>query len=384
MRDTETVTDILLATGLVAGGVGRHVAQLAAGLTGRGHRVRVACPPVVASRFDLAGAGADVVPVEIGSRPAPLRDRSAVAALRSACVGVDVVHAHGLRAGALVLLARGDAAMPPVVVTGHNAAPHGRVAAVVHRGLERMVYHGADLFLGVSEDLVQRARDRNGCAVARAVVAAVRADPVTSREDVRRTLELGPGEALVVSVGRLAAQKGYDRLLSTVGDLVGDGGQVTVVIAGDGPQREGLQRQIDREGLPARLLGHRDDVPDLLGAADVVVSSARWEGQPVWLQEALSVGAAIVATDVGGTAEVLGGAGILVPPEVPGELTEAIGVLLEDPERLAGLRSGARARAADLPTAADAVGAALAAYECATVIAAGRAPGDDRPDRDVD
>ena len=63
-----------------------------------------------------------------------------------------------------------------------------------------------------------------------------------------------------------------------------------------------------------RLLGHRDDVPDLLAAADVVVSSAVWEGQPVGLQEALHAGAAVVATDVGGTAAVVGDAALLVPP----------------------------------------------------------------------
>ena len=72
------------------------------------------------------------------------------------------------------------------------------------------------------------------------------------------------------------------------------------VVAGDGPLRAGLQRRIDDEGLPVRLLGRRDDVPDLLAAADVVVSTApSGRGSPLGLQEALHAGAAVVATDAG-------------------------------------------------------------------------------------
>ena len=95
-------------------------------------------------------------------------------------------------------------------------------------------------------------------------------------------------------------------------------------MAGDGPLRAPLQARIDAEHLPVRLLGHRDDVPDLLAAADVVVSSAVWEGQPVGIQEALHAGAAVVATDVGGTGAVVGDAALLVPPADPVSLSRAI------------------------------------------------------------
>ena len=94
----------------------------------------------------------------------------------------------------------------------------------------------------------------------------------------------------------------------------------------------------------------------------MVVSAARWEGQPVWLQEALSVGAAIVATDVGGTEAVLDGAGVLVPGDDADALGAAMTALLRDEVLRADLRTKALIRAAELPTAEDAAHAALSAY----------------------
>jgi len=134
------------------------------------------------------------------------------------------------------------------------------------------------------------------------------------------------------------------------------------VVAGDGPERAALQARIEAQGLPVRLLGHRDDVADLLHAADVVVSSAFWEGQPVGLQEALHAGAAIVATDVGGTAAVVGEAALLVPSGDPVSLSRALrDVVLHGAVR-DDLRSKAVERSADLPTREDALEAALTAY----------------------
>ena len=96
----------------------------------------------------------------------------------------------------------------------------------------------------------------------------------------------------------------------------------------------------------------RDDVPELNRAASVVVSTSTWEGQPLAVQEALQAGAAVVATDVGGTREVTGDAAVLTPPD-PGALAAAITGLLTDPDRRERLRVAARARADQLPTPAD-------------------------------
>lgn len=380
--ETEPVTEVLIVTGLAAGGVGRHVEQLTRGLTARGHRVRVACPSVVAARFALAGAGAELIEAEIGSRPAPHRDHRVVSTLRAAMAGTDVVHAHGLRAGALACTARtrwpaGAASLPPpLVVTHHNVTPEGRVAGVLFRGLERVVARGADLVLSVSPDLARRA-DALGATVGE--LAVVPATPQAQTRDaaaVRAELGVPAGGLLLVTVGRLAPQKGFDRLLDAVSLLEAarraqDRVSVALpdfvlAVCGNGPQCAALQRRIEREQLPVRLLGHRDDVPDLLAAADVAVSSARWEGQPVWLQEALAAGAPIVATDVGGTDTVLAGAGALVPDTDPdcvsGALAQQLSAVLGDEGLRARLARRSRERATELPSVQDAVDAALAAY----------------------
>lgn len=371
---------IMLVTALVAGGVAAHVRDLATGLAAAGHRVVVACPPAVARTLGPPAAGVTYVDVPVGSRPHPGRDRHAVRLLRDVMHGADVVHAHGLRAGALAVTARrvGGPPRPRLVVTTHNAPPEGRAARLVYAVLEQVVAHGADQVLGVSPDLLDRARRAGARGPVLAVVPAAPGTPAPAdargavRERVRRGLGLAPdGDvALVVNAGRLSAQKDQGTLVEAV-DLLTDsrrGAPPVLVIAGEGPGRQALEARIaaTHERTDVRLVGHRGDLPDLLLAADVVVSSARWEGQPVWLQEALHAGAAVVATDVGGTGTVLGDAALLVGEEPgPGRvraLAAALERVLGDAALREDLRRRALARAAELPTQQDAVVAALAAY----------------------
>lgn len=378
---------VLLVTAMVAGGVGRHVQMLAAGLSARGHQVVVACPPEVADRFALRDL-AQVVPLPVGSGPHPVRDPRSLRTLRAAGAGADVVHAHGLRAGALCSLAL--AGSTPLVVTTHNAAPEPRAGRLLYALMERLVAARAGLVLAVSPDLAVRARAAGARVVDLAVVPAPapgRIDRAQARRHLRRTAGLHPSATVVLVVGRLAAQKGLPRAVAALDRLNGDAARVRrvgpsgsspapdapvdpstvhLVLAGEGPERERLApTAAARDDL--HLLGHREDVPRLLAGADVVLSAARWEGQPVWLQEALHQDAAVVATDVGGTGVVVGDAAVLVPDEgddgqVGGALAGAVRSLLEDPAGLATLRRRAGARAADLPSEADALTAAVAAY----------------------
>jgi len=353
---------VLVVLGTSAGGVGRHVHDLVESLTDAGHHVVVACPPEVAAQFSLGAVATAVVPFVVSDRPHPARDARAVRELAGPARGADLVHAHGLRAAALAVLAtrRGG---PPVVTTLHNAAPTGAVTGAVYAALERVVARGSVLVLGVSADLVERMRRLGAHRTGLAVVAAP--PPGAAHRDrfaVRADLGLDDGTALAVVVARLAPQKGLDLLLDAHRELRGEDLRLVTVIAGEGPLRGELEARIAAERLPVRLLGRRDDVPDLLAAADVVVSSAVWEGQPVGIQEALHAGAAVVATDVGGTAAVVGDAAILVPPADPVSLSRAIRDVVVNGTVRDDLRSKAVERSDHLPTAADALQAALAAY----------------------
>ena len=96
------------------------------------------------------------------------------------------------------------------------------------------------------------------------------------------------------------------------------------------------------------LLGRRTDATGLMEAADVVVQTSLWEGQPLTIQEALRTGVAIVATDVGGTAVTARGGAVLVAPEARA-IADALATLLTDPEARSRAQQNAREAAQKLP-----------------------------------
>lgn len=348
------MSSVVFVLGSSAGGVGRHVEQLCAGLTGDGVDVRVAAPAQTLRHFAF---GVPTTTVEIGASLDPVRDVRAAATLRAALRdpglrGV-VVHAHGVRAGLVATAAvRTLRPRPPLVVTLHNAVLGGGPRVRLGRAVQDLVARSADQVLGVSGDLVEAARRAGARHADRALV------PAPVRPAGRAPTPRGEVPVALV-VARLAPQKGLGTLLDAVALLRRP---VRVLVAGDGPLRPELAARVADEHLPVELLGARSDVPDLLAAADLVVSASRWEGQPVFVQEALRAGVAVVATDAGGTREVTGTAADLVPVGDAAALAAAVEALLADPGRRARRGADARARAAELPTGADALAQVAAVH----------------------
>ena len=348
---------VLLVLATSNGGVGRHVADLAAGAVAAGAAVTVAGPAATEELFGFRAAGATFVPVEIALGTHPVADLTALVALRALVGDAEIVHAHGLRAGLLSGLALGRR-RTPFVVTWHNAVLGAGGRRRVYARLEQRVAHRATTTLCVSPDLVDRVRSLGGQDVRLAPVGA-RELPPPSRpvEEIRR--ELGISGPLVLCVGRLHPQKGLDILVDAAAQLDGTATPF-VVIAGEGPERPRLERAISETSAPVRLLGRRDDVPDLLAAADVVVLPSRWEGSPLAAHEALLAGKPLVASSVGGLPHLLGEDGaVFVPPEDPAALAAALDALLGDPQRRARQAAAGRARAVAWPTAATAVESVL-------------------------
>jgi glycosyltransferase involved in cell wall biosynthesis len=188
-------------------------------------------------------------------------------------------------------------------------------------------------------------------------VAPVAAPPLPpaqrARPDVRRDLGLDDDRRpLVVAVGRLHPQKGYDVLLDAVARWVADPRlrpAPLVAIAGDGPLHDELTARIRAERLPVTLLGRRSDVADLLGAADVCVLPSVWEARSLTAQEALRAGTPLVATGVGGIPELVGDAAELVPAGDAAALAEAVALVLTDPGRTARLGTAGPRQAATWP-----------------------------------
>jgi glycosyltransferase involved in cell wall biosynthesis len=168
----------------------------------------------------------------------------------------------------------------------------------------------------------------------------------------------------VLAVARLASQKGLDVLVDAAARWRDREPPPRTAIAGAGPLAAELRTQISRSGADVVLLGARDDVPALLAAADVVVVPSRWEARAFVIQEAMRAGKPIVATKVGGTAELTGADGaVLVPPEDSTALVDAVTAILEDASLSSRLGAAARQRSATLPSQQDAIRAALALYD---------------------
>jgi glycosyltransferase involved in cell wall biosynthesis len=359
---------VAFVVGTTAGGTGVHVRMLAAGCAARGMAVSVLGPsPAGAARGFAAMPGVVFTPVEFGGRPRP-GDMVAALRLRRALRAADVVHAHGLRAGALAVLAlarvRGGQ-RPRLVVTVHNAPPHGGAApALTYRLLERAVARGADLVLCVSGDLERRMRAAGARRVGRAIVPAPMAPaPMAPAAVAPAVVARAAGRPVVLAAGRLAAQKGFGTLLDAAASWRDMDPAPLLLIAGDGPLSEKLRATAASHGIDAKFLGHRDDVPALLAAATMFVLPSLWEGQPLVLQEALRVGVPVVATRAGGIPDLTGDdAAVLVPPGDAARLATAVRAVLGDPALAARLRAAARKRGAELPSPGDAVAAALACY----------------------
>lgn len=176
--------------------------------------------------------------------------------------------------------------------------------------------------------------------------------------------ELGTQDRpLILAAGRLAPQKGFDTLIEAAQAWQKLTPAPLLAIAGSGPLHDQLAAAAAPLGRNASLLGQRADIPALLAAATVFVLPSRWEGQPLILQEALRAGRPIVATRAGGTPDLTGDdAALLVPPDDPAALAEAVRRVLTDDALATRLANAAQDRARTLPSVNEATEAALAVY----------------------
>lgn len=359
---------VVLVLATSTGGIGAHVADLARGLAADGAQVTVCGPAATNERFTfdapLPGdqeVTADrtpitFVPVEVSAQAHP-SDARAVLALRRVLTQQrpDVIHAHGLRAGLVSAWAvRARDARSPLVVTLHNTVLARGVRGGASRVAERLVVRTADVILGASADLVAHAEAAGACDARLAPVATpARFAPQRSPESVRTELGVPPGTPLLLSVGRLHPQKGYDVLVQAAARWRDRTPVPAVVIAGNGPSYLDLTARISAARAPVTLLGHRDDVADLLAAADLALVTSVWEARQLFAQEALQAGVPLVATAVGGIPDLVGDAAILVPAGDVDAFDAAVQQLLDDPDAQARYARAGRAQAATWPTTAQ-------------------------------
>ena len=380
------MTRVLELSAQAAGGVRAHIRQVSQLLAKDGHQVLLAGPSNVISPAPDAVGGACLrtYQIDIGARPSGA-DLKALRQLKQLAATVEVIHAHGLRAGALAVLAAKRlpaAKRPRVVVTLHNLPVGSAPTRLVGKALHLVVVKGADYVLTVSPDLLEKAKQlgleageiavvpapARGCAdcgcmdrAAQSEISQASAQSSHAGSGVGTGSGVGAGSSYgassaasskaapcLLTIARLAPQKGLDLLLEAATLIKQRGIDFTWLVAGDGPLKAQLNQQITAADLPVKLLGRREDIGALLSQADVVVQTSYWEGQPLTLREAMQAGRAIVATDVGGSAYTLAGCGQLVEPQA-GPLADAVVAIISDPKRRETLEAASRAAVAKIP-----------------------------------
>ena len=209
-----------------------------------------------------------------------------------------------------------------------------RVAAVCEAARDRFLAHGLHPRSGI--EVV-----RNGIQVER-----FRPASVAARRQLASELGLPEGTRLIGTVGRLNVVKDQASLIQALLRMEPVSDDVALVIVGDGPLRGELERCARDAGIAARVrfLGDRSDVDRLLAGLDVFALPSRSEGYSIALLEAAASALPVVATDVGGSREIVhhGVTGELVPPGDVGALAASLSRVLNDERASAGMRAAGR------------------------------------------
>ncbi len=222
--------------------------------------------------------------------------------------------------------------LPCRVVVSERIDPAAdTTATAVWRSLRKVVYQRADAIVA------QSARAANWVAHHCKKEAQVIPNPLRPLPEYQVEREL-----LIVAVGRLAKQKGFDVLLSAFATLANDFPQWQLALVGDGVERDSLRRQTKELGLTDQVhfVGYVQDVEQWMARAGVVAQPSRFEGFPNVLLESMGMGAAVISSDCpSGPADIIrhGMNGLLVPVEDVEALSNALSLLMRDPRQRARL-----------------------------------------------
>ncbi|MGD8397171.1 MAG: glycosyltransferase family 4 protein [Candidatus Eiseniibacteriota bacterium] len=292
-------------------------------------------------------AGVTTACLGLGQRGWPAVRRALAREL--AAVNPDLVHVYGLRPSLLMRIRR---RRPPLVQSVHSLDVH---RPAWQAWLDRLTARRVDRYITNSRAgarYLERHRGvpagrvdvvENGIDVDRFAAAAGR------RQATRDALAVPEGRTAILTVANLRAPKGLDVLVGAAARLRDAGLDLVWLVAGSGPEETALRAALAAARLEerVRLLGFRRDVAELLAASDLVCLTSRREGVPVSILEAMAAGRPVVATRVGGVAELVedGVTGLLVEPGDAGAVSTALAALVRDPGRRRRLGEAAARRA---------------------------------------
>jgi L-malate glycosyltransferase len=322
---------VLLAQGLRARGVDVHVLLMFQGGP-RESGLRAAGVPVVHLGFATSAAGPHMVPANAAAFGRLVRH---LRRLRPDVLHAFLYHSYVTAAPAARL------AGVRVLVAGRRSLGDFKRDRRFLLAVERRATGMTDLLIANADAVAEDTRRHE----------RVRADKLTTVYNGLPDSAFAPARPAVIDtvapvvlcIANLKRDKGHRFLLDAVARLRDQRLPTTLALVGDGPQRRALEEQAERLDIDVRFLGTRTDIEPLLARAQVVALPSLHEGMSNAVMEAMAAGRPVVATDVGGTVELLSGRGVLVPPSDDAALAEGIGSVLRD--AALATRLGARARA---------------------------------------
>jgi len=266
---------------------------------------------------------------------------------------VQLVHAHGTRANSNVLWAARSLGLP-VLYTVHGWSFHPDQAAWIRRIRimgEQYLTARSHLNISVSHSNQQTGKDympafrsiviNNGIDVRKF-------DPAKPHKDIRAELGIGADKLLVLFIARFTGHKQPLALIKAFAEAQKQNPNMHLLMVGDGDQKAEAKELIAalRCGEKITLESFRQDVPDVLAAADIFVLPSLWEGLPIGLLEAMAMGKAIIASRVDGTSEIIrhGENGWMVETDgLVNNLTGALVAMSRDAEQRRAFSAAARA-----------------------------------------
>ena len=337
---------MLLITLAEVGGAQSYVAALLPALVER-YDVVLAAHGEGPLRAAAADAGARFVTLRHVRRPIrPWRDLAGLVELGRLFrrERPQVVHASSSKAGVLGRLAAVATRVPIRFFTVHGWAflAYSGMPSLLYRVMDRLMAPLTTVTICVSENELAAGLEAGTCRAGRTVVIRNAVD-VSAAPRSRHDRSI----PRLIAVGRLKAPKDFVTLIRAFAAL--PEGSFEAVIVGDGPDRAAIEAEVRARGLGerVRLVGERSDVQALLADSDLFVLSSWSEGLPVSVLEAMAADLPVVASSVGGLAELVvdDETGILVPPGDPSALATVLGRLIGDRDLRRNLGAAGRARA---------------------------------------
>jgi len=259
----------------------------------------------------------------------------------------DVVHTHSGKAGLLGRVAARSLRVPVIVHTVHGAPFHpyqGRGARTLFQFCERYAAKRSDALVSVADAMTElmvsaRIAPREKFVT---IYSGMEVEPFLAagehRQQTRSRLGYSDEHVVIGKIARLFHLKGHEYLVRAAEQVVTARPNVRFLLVGDGILREQIESQVRRAKLEPYFqftgLVPPEQIPDLIGAMDVVVHTSLREGLARVLPQALIAGKPVVSYDIDGAREVVisGETGFLLPPESIQELADSLSQLAGDPQ----------------------------------------------------